>query len=113
MHILHVTSGLSRSSGGPSVVVPRLCEGLVAGGHDVSLVTMETEFSDAALECAKGGVDFRSYPGVWIGRIPYSGQLGAALKEVVERADVVHANGIWNYTQYVTWKESVFLFSVL
>lgn len=95
MHIVHVIAGVWQHTGGPAEVVPKMCQTLVELGCRVTLMTLDGPHSEAALECAKRGVDFRSYPvlgrrGIW-----YSPALARALHHIADEADIIHNNGLW------------------
>ena len=98
MKILHVVAGLAKTGGGTSEVVPRLCEALVAEGHEVHLRTVELgELSDATVRASTAGVDFRVFPRTRF--IPPALSFSRAFWKDVRRevawADVVHLHGLW------------------
>lgn len=103
MHIVHVIPGIWQHTGGPAEVVPRLCASLEQG-CEITLMTLDGPHSEAALECAERGVDFRSYS-VWgRGGIWYSPKLSRNLKQLAKAADIIHDHGLWLYPNWIATK---------
>jgi glycosyltransferase involved in cell wall biosynthesis len=107
MELIHITSGLSRNSGGPSVIIPTLCINLKRMGCNVRIVTIKSEFTEAALKCEQEGVLLLSYKGRRICGMPFSKDLSNDLPRIVKTGDIYHVNGLWNYTNYLAYKELV------
>ena len=102
MHILHVIAGLDESGGGMSEVVPRLCEELVAQGHDAQILTLGwTRPSAATLRAEAAGVKVkyctpsRRFP--FPLSIAYSADFAECVDRYVCEADVVHLHGLWQW----------------
>lgn len=106
MHIVHVIAGIWRHTGGPAEVVPRLCAGLADHGCKVTLMTLDGPHSEAALGCAKRGVDFRSYPVIGRGGIWFSPKMSRDLHRISQQADVIHDHGLWLYPNWIATKWS-------
>ena len=104
MNILHVLTSVFKAGGGTSEVVPRMCEALVAAGHNVRLVTGGGDNpADAALRAKSKGVDIRYCP---LHHIPHVGfyRMTHVFKDELiggmTWSDVVHIHGHW---QDVSW----------
>ena len=101
MHVLHVVSAISEESSGPSYVVTRLCESLIAAGQEVTLGVLDWEPSKPAPPYARRfplGLGPRS-----LGRSP---AMYAWLKETIASGSVglVHSHGMWMMpTVYPGW----------
>lgn len=101
MHIIHVIAGIWQHTGGPAEVVPRLCASLVEHGCKITLITLDGPHSEAALECTRKGVDFRSYPVVGRGGMCYSPKMARALRQIAQQADIIHNHGLWLYPNWL------------
>lgn len=104
MKILHVVSALDESCGGTAEVVPRTCEELVALGHDVTILTLAwTKPAAAALRAEEHGVKIKYcrrtrslFPA-----LGYSREFADEVKRLVQKADIVHLHGLW---QWPCWR---------
>jgi len=101
LRVIHVIPGVWEHTGGPAEVVPRLCQGLVAKGCKVTLMTLDGRHSQSALASMRAGVDLRSYPvlgrfGLW-----YSPALAKDLAVMSPSADIIHIHGMWLYPNWI------------
>jgi len=108
MKILHVVTAVHKAGGGTSEVVPRMCEALVAAGHEVRLVTGRTpELADAAIRAGRMGVDIRYCPLFGIRRLGFLCVTPDFKREIIEGmrwCDIVHIHGHWQDTNWITPK---------
>ena len=110
MKILHVVSALDESCGGTAEVVPRMCEELVALGHDVTILTLSWgKSAAAALRAEEHGVKIKYckrtrslFPS-----LGYSKEFAADVKQLVLKADVVHLHGLWQWPCWRAAEEAI------
>jgi glycosyltransferase involved in cell wall biosynthesis len=90
MRVVHVVPHIDQEAAGPSYSVPRLCQSLAAGGHDVELSCL----------AARGDI-----PGVvldvhpqWpvLGRFAISFSLASVLRSKALSVDIVHNHSLWS-----------------
>jgi glycosyltransferase involved in cell wall biosynthesis len=86
--------------GGPTVSVHGLCRALAARGHSVEVFTTNingTENSQVPLgvPVLLDGVIIRYYESTFLRRLFWSARLGKALKENVNRFDIVHLHSVF------------------
>jgi glycosyltransferase involved in cell wall biosynthesis len=86
MKILHITSSIDKSSGGPSRSVPQTCIELAKLGISIELVTQESANMVVVEESSHLTVHFRSIKELFI----YGSRLSA--KDI----DLIHLQHIWN-----------------
>jgi glycosyltransferase involved in cell wall biosynthesis len=99
MKILHTIAGLWEGTGGPVASVTSLCAGLAARGHEVTLLTGSGPLHPAVLEL-RASVRVRTVPlGPYL-IANWSSAFRAACLEEARRADLVHDNGVWLYTNW-------------
>ena len=91
MHLVHTVSHVGHEASGPSYSVPRLCEALGAGGHDVLLLTLERG-EPRSSPYFRHAAHRAGLPG---GLGGVSGGLRRALLEALQTADVMHNHGLW------------------
>jgi len=91
MKILHAISGIWEHTGGPAESVPRLCSALVKRGIDVSIMTLNGELSNAALESQSDGVKIISFPHY----NQMSLNIFSAAMRLTNQCDIVHGHGLW------------------
>lgn len=106
MKVLHVAASLGLRHGGVSVSVRELCRGLSQAGVKVEICTTLRGYDPsvdgpADDELKAAGVEpryFSVHPWGWMGaRYAYSPALGAFLRGMVPRFDLVHIHGVWQY----------------
>jgi len=89
--VLHTISGIWKHTGGPAESVPRLCSALVKDGVDISIMTLNGELSNAALESQSDGVEIIS--------LPHYKQMSLKVFDAATRqakqCDIVHGHGLW------------------
>ncbi len=107
MKILHTVSGIWKHTGGPAEVIPLLCQHLLAQGAEVSIATLNGEFSDATLASKAAGVKLHSFPIRFRCKPWYSAAIRHELRELIKDADIVHGNGMWEYTNWCTGSEAI------
>lgn len=102
MNILHTVSGIWKHTGGPAEVIPLLCLYLNLKGAKVTLATLDGDLSDTVIACSNRGVDLIKYP-IRIRHRPwYSNAMRKGINALVSEMDIVHSNGIWEYTNWHT-----------
>lgn len=102
MKILHTVSGIWEHTGGPAEVIPLLCEHMVLNNAEVSLATLSGPLSKTAKRCSSQGVRLYTYP-VFMRQSPwYSRAIKKGLNQLIADADIVHGNGMWEYTNWIT-----------
>ena len=106
MNILHSISGMWKHTGGPAEVVPLLCRNLVSPDIPVTIATLAGNLSDAAVSASKHGVNIRTFPVPFRMRPWYSPAMKSAMPQIVHDADIVHGNGMWEYTNWCTGREA-------
>ena len=100
MRLLRVIRSTGPESGGPIEGLLRNSEKLLRDGHEVEVVSLESE-ADAAK---------RNFPfplvalGGGIGRYSYNPRLTPWIRENARRFDAVVLHGLWNYTSYGAWR---------
>jgi glycosyltransferase involved in cell wall biosynthesis len=107
MRILHTVSGLWKHTGGPAEAIPLLCQNLLANGNEVSIVTLDGELSDAALACRKAGVGIHTFSVSVKGRPWYSRKVRKGIRVLLQTSDIIHGNGLWEYTNWCTGSEAL------
>ncbi len=102
MKILHTVSGIWEHTGGPAEVIPNLCEHLVLKNADVSLATLSGPLSQTAQRSSSNGVKIYTFP-VLMRRSPWYGLgMKRGLTQLIADTDIVHGNGMWEYTNWIT-----------
>ena len=100
MKILHVIESLRKNAGGAAEIVPIMAEEQHLCGHDVTMVTLESEdYSDTALHAKNAGVKLATYPRSKIlpGVLGFSLLYVRELDKFIADADVVHVHGLWQF----------------
>ena len=104
MKILHTVSGIWEHTGGPAEVIPLLCKHLVLKNAEVSLATLSGPLSKTAQRSSSQGVRLYTYP-VLMRQSPwYSHAMKKGLIQLIADSDIVHGNGMWEYTNWITAK---------
>lgn len=102
MRILDVICTTDSESGGPIEAVERISEVLMRDGHDVVVVSLETQEEAArrkySFPCTGIGV------GPGIGRYRFNPALDHWLRRNAGGFDAVIAHGVWNYTSAAVWR---------
>ncbi|MGB7547699.1 MAG: glycosyltransferase [Terracidiphilus sp.] len=99
MKLLHVICSTAPESGGPIEALLRLSEVLLLDGHEIAVVSLESEE-----EAAK-----RSFPFAVIGlgrgrgKYGYNPRLTHWLRQQAENFDAVILHGLWNYSSLGSW----------
>jgi glycosyltransferase involved in cell wall biosynthesis len=99
LRTVHIIAGLDASYGGPSYIVPRFCQALVAAGVETTLLSVAEASASASSSSEAGycdcrfGWDFASVP--MLRELRASSNLVRALRDVAPRADVIHDHGLW------------------
>ena len=106
LKVVHIVAGLWRENGGPSVVIPNLCIGLLENNCDVSIVTVDGDHSDELLAAKKMGVKVYSFKSISWTPIRYCFGMNDALKDIIKNADIVHNHGLWLYPNWLALKWS-------
>lgn len=111
MKILHVISGVFKDSGGTSEVVPRLCEALVAAGHEVRILTLYWgSVSGAAERAMRAGVEIiqcKRDPVRFFKGLGRSKEFSRRIVEAVAWADAIHLHGLWQWPCWRAASEAV------
>jgi len=107
MKILHTVSGIWKSTGGPAEVIPLLCRYLLAQDADVSIATLDGEFSDATIASKAAGVKLHSFPIRFRCKPWYSKSIRHGLHELIKEADIIHNNGMWEYINWCAGSETI------
>jgi len=107
MNILHTASRIWKHTGGPAEVIPLLCRYLALSGNTVSIATLAGDLSDAALACGQHGVSLHTFPATFRQRPWYSTSMKAGIRRLVGDADIIHGNGMWEYTNWCTGSEAI------
>lgn len=100
MKILHVIASVAPRYGGPTVAVLSMCEGLVARGHEVEILTTNVD-GDGELPVTTGrptdigGVRVFYFPIQRPRTYGTSFALGGALRRKIPAADVVHIHSLY------------------
>lgn len=100
MKLLHVIAGTDPESGGPVEALLRISEVLLREGHQVEVLSLESE-TDAAS---------RNFPfpiiGLGHGTRPYryNSQLRPWLNQNASRFDAIILHGLWNYSSIGSWR---------
>ena len=100
MKLLHVIRGIQPESGGPLEGLWRMAEIFIRDGHDVEVVTLESQEEVAR----------RTFPfpvtaiGKGIGRYGYNPKLAPCLRQRAGRFDCVIVHGLWNYSSLGSWR---------
>ena len=102
LRILHCIAGLSKSSGGPSVVIPALCGAIAEHGHDVTIASLQPRPGDELAQVPDSVelVLHRPTP-LLPRRIAASRALKRWLADHVSSYDIVHVHGVWSLTSTV------------
>jgi glycosyltransferase involved in cell wall biosynthesis len=111
MNILHyiATYAPAWSFGGPPRSVANLCEGLVALGHVVRVLTTNAGLAgDCSIRTdrwvERNGVQVRYFPAKRDSRVVFSAELEAAISEEVARCDVLHITGVWQPSSIAAYR---------
>src|ERR1700748_173270 len=100
MKLLRVIRETAPESGGPIEGLLRSSEALIRHGHEVEVVSLDSE------DDAKS----RDYPfpviglGRGIGRYGYNARLAPWIRENARRFDAVVLHGLWNYSSVGAWR---------
>jgi glycosyltransferase involved in cell wall biosynthesis len=99
LRAVHVIAGLEASHGGPSYCVPRLCEALMAGGAEATLLSVAHAGPTQSNLSGKGYGDLRF---VWdyvhtpfLRNLRISSAFSVKLRHLAIVADVIHNHGLW------------------
>lgn len=100
MRLLRVIRRTNPESGGPVEGLLRSSEALLRLGHEVEIVSLESEE-----EAASRGFPFQvTGLGRGIGKYGYNSKLTPWIKENARRFDVVVLHGLWNYSSLGAWR---------
>ncbi|SRR6266568_4464665 len=100
MRLLRIIRSTDPESGGPIEALLRSSEVLLRAGHEIEVVSLESEEDVAG----------RSFPfpviglGRGIGRYSYNSRLAPWIRENAKRFDAVVMHGIWNYSSFGAWR---------
>src|SRR6516165_9593028 len=94
---VHVIAGLDPAHGGPSYMVPRLCQALATAGAEVRMlsvagdnrcgISLDNDASDCFLQ---------DWPHIPVLRdLRHSSSLACALHKLARKVDVIHDHGLW------------------
>lgn len=100
MRLLHVIRGMKPESGGPLEGTLRSAEVAISNGHEVEIVSLESE------DVVAGGT-FKAPVtalGRGIGRYGYNSKLVPWLRRHADRFDAVILHGLWNYSSLGSWR---------
>lgn len=108
MRILHIASNLATAAGGPSVALAGLARAQAAMGDEVAVVSgwnRDAPGAEEAEALAADGVEV-SRIGPCLGPLKRHPRLARTVRRAAERADVVHAHGLWEEAQWLAFRES-------
>lgn len=103
MRITHVINSVDPSYGGPAVVAPRLSAAQAAAGHEVQILTCQTQ--KTLDELAPIFQDIPNHERVTYKQIPRprspfgfprSRQTDRQMQEAIKASDFIHMHGIWS-----------------
>lgn len=102
LKVIQVITSTAERYGGPQRVVRNLCEGLVARGHRISLVTTDLDGSARLQECdvqrAFGPeVDTSVSRTLWPRSYGFAPSLVSELQARLHETDLVHVHGIYQF----------------
>jgi glycosyltransferase involved in cell wall biosynthesis len=100
MKLLRVIRSTDPATGGPIEGLLRSSEVLLRDGHEVEVVSLESE-DDAARHQLPFPV---TALGAGWGKYGYNSKLAPWIKENARRFDAVVLHGLWNYSSYGAWR---------
>ena len=103
-NILHVISGLWKHSGGPAEGIPGLCKALVKDDCNVTLALLDGNFAAPVIDCKNAGVDLQIFKPTIRHTIWYSHDMKKNLPRLIEKFDVIHVWGLWEYPMWLGCK---------
>ena len=99
MRLLRVIRSTNPESGGPSERLLRSSEALIRDGHEVEVVSLESE-----ADVAPRKFPFRVTALGWgVGKYGYNPRLAPWVRENASRFDAVIMHGLWNYSSFGAW----------
>ena len=99
MRLLRVIRSTNPESGGPSERLLRSSEALIRDGHEVEVVSLESEE-----DVAPRKFPFRVTALGWgVGKYGYNPRLAPWVRENASRFDAVIMHGLWNYSSFGAW----------
>jgi len=100
VRVLQVIHSTDPESGGPIEALLRTSEVLLRGGHEVEVVSLESE-SDVATR----GFAFPVIAlGPGIAKYGYNPKLASWIRQNADRFDAVIMHGLWNYSSFGAWR---------
>jgi glycosyltransferase involved in cell wall biosynthesis len=100
MRVLHVITGLWKDTGGPSEVIPAICNSMVDAGVDVTLATLAGDSAQSVDDAAAHGVRVLKFLPTFRHTIWYSSELHHQIERLASAHDVVHIHGIWQFPDW-------------
>jgi glycosyltransferase involved in cell wall biosynthesis len=100
VRLLRVIKTTDLESGGPIEALTRTSEILIREGHEVEVVSLETE-TDAKRHALPFQV---TALGTGLGRYGYNRRLAPWIRENASRFDAVTVHGLWNYSSVGAWQ---------
>jgi glycosyltransferase involved in cell wall biosynthesis len=100
MRLLHVICSTDPESGGPIEAILRNAELLLRDGHEIQIVSLESQEEADLLKLPIPVIGV----GQGIGRYRYNSRLTSWLSEHASNFDAVILNGLWNYSSLGAWR---------